>query len=98
MSFKRLDGLLPKSIKKAGITDRITEIRVREVFEEMAKTLIGPQSERLVSVVGVTEHILEVACLNRQSASILFNNRKQLVTGINAEIGKKYVYQLKILQ
>ena len=96
MGFTSFDKIVPKVFKKAGVADKMLPVLAMAIFKQMMKEFIGPHADELLRPVGIENNILEVVCLNKETAEKLWDNRREIADGINAELGKKVIYYIKI--
>lgn len=84
--FKDLKSILPKSIKRAGIANQIDNLRVMELYGNIAKQIIG-NSENVLRPVYVKNKILTVASLSAAAVKELGFFESKIIQEINREMG-----------
>lgn len=85
--FKDLKSILPKTIKRAGITNQIENLRVLELYGNIVKRVIE-NSENTLRPVYVKDNILTVAALSAEAVKELRYFEAKIIQEINGKLGK----------
>lgn len=94
--FKDLKSILPKTIKRAGISDKIDNLRVLELYSEIVKP-IAENSENVLRPIYIKGDVLTVAALSQKTVRDLQYFEHKIVEEINIKMGKKVIEKINYI-
>jgi len=92
-----IKNILPKSLKKAGLTQKVAAALVVESFSEVADDLLGKKISGRVQALYLKDKILTIACLSSVVAQELQLNQNKVINRINKKFDEKMVEKLRFL-
>lgn len=94
--FKDLKSILPKTIKRAGITNQLENLRVLELYGNIVKRVID-NSENTLRPIYVKDNILTVAALSAEAVKELRYFEAKIILEINGKIGSEAVKKINYI-
>lgn len=95
--FKDIKTLLPKSVKRAGISGKVLTSGALAVFREEAGKILGEGVSDKVKPLYIRHGTLVAATLSSAAALKLQTNEKKIIRKINRFCGDKEVKKIKYL-
>ena len=97
MTFVKLEQLLPKSVKKADITNQLDSAKILVEFNEVAKKVFGESIMKKIKPLYLKNGTLSVACLSSVLGERLKNQERKVLAELNRPYREKVVERLRFL-
>lgn len=97
MTFVKLEQLLPKSIKKAGISHQLDSLKILEEFNKVAKKIFGEEVMKKIKPLYLKNGTLSIACLSSVLGERLKSQEKRVLAELNRPYKKEMVERLRFL-
>jgi len=97
MSFIKLEQLLNKSVKKAGITDHLDSAKILVEFSEVAKKVFGESIMKKIKPLNLKNGTLSIACLSSVLGEKLKAQERKVLEELNRPYREKVVERLRFL-
>jgi predicted nucleic acid-binding Zn ribbon protein len=97
MSFIKLEEILPKSIKKAGIKKQVESAKILEEFNEVASRVFGPRVMKKIKPLYLRNGNLTITCLSSVLAEKLKAKEEKVLQELNRPYKKRIVERLRFL-
>ncbi len=95
--FQDLKTILPKSVKRAGIGDKVEEKQALKMFGEALNGFLSDGSDAQVKILYIKEGVISLACLSDETVEKIKANQKEIIDIINKNIGKDFIRQVRYL-
>jgi predicted nucleic acid-binding Zn ribbon protein len=95
--MESIKKILPKSIKKAGITKQVQAAMVTDYFTEAVAEVLGVTIAKKAKALYLKDKILMVACLSSVLAQELQLNQRKIINRINKNFDKVIVEKLSFI-
>ncbi|MCL5795687.1 MAG: DUF721 domain-containing protein [Patescibacteria group bacterium] len=97
MSFIKLENILNKSIKKAGIKKQLDTALALDNFSEIIADIFGAAAKGKIQPMYLGDGVLNIACLSDILAQEIKFKEQEIINRLNQPYSKKVVEQLRIL-
>lgn len=97
MTFIKLENLLGRSIKKAGITNQLDSVKILEEFDEVGQIFLGKQVMKKIKPLDLKDGTLFIACLSSVLAEKLKGKEGRILEELNRPYKTKVVEKLKFI-
>ncbi|MFA6254440.1 MAG: DciA family protein [Patescibacteria group bacterium] len=97
MTLVKIDKLLPKSIKKAGLTNQLAAKDFLNQFQEAGELVFGESVMKKIKPLKCEGGILTISCLSSVLSQDLKAREKTLIWQLNRFFGQRVVEKIKIL-
>ena len=97
MPFIKLENILNKNIKKAGIKKQLDTAQALDNFSEIITDIFGTSAKNKVQPMYLGDGILNIACLSDILAQEIKFKEQEIINRLNQPYSKKVVEQLRIL-
>ena len=95
--FKDLKAILPKSIKRAGISKQIKETEILTFFQDELDRVLEPELLERVRVLYFKDKIITLAVLSEEIAQKIRFYEKEILGNINELLEKQEVEKVRYL-
>jgi len=97
MPFVKLEKLLPKSVKKAGIQSQLDSAKILESFNQVIEKFFGPAAAKKIRPLSLNNGSLSIACLSSVLAQRLKSQERMILEAVNRPYKQKIVTRLRFL-
>ncbi|MBU4512827.1 DUF721 domain-containing protein [Patescibacteria group bacterium] len=97
MSFQLIGKLLPKSIKRAGLSRQVEASLICSEFDNLIKHVFSPQILNQVKAMYFQNNTLTIAVLNSTLAQEIKLRERKIIGKLNNRFGKDVVLGLRFL-
>ncbi|OGY50181.1 MAG: hypothetical protein A2951_02675 [Candidatus Buchananbacteria bacterium RIFCSPLOWO2_01_FULL_56_15] len=97
MPFIRLEQLLNRSVKQAGLTPKLAHSKVLEEFTAVIEKSFGPQAAGKVKPLYLKDSVLTVACLSSALVAAITEQQRRLIEELNRPYRQAVVEQIRFL-
>ena len=96
--FKSIKDILPKSIKKAGIKDKVEDGLAISKFNRIVAEVLEIKIKNKLRPLYLKQGFLVVACLDNELVKKLRSKENEIISKINWELRKTVVRGLRFLE
>lgn len=96
MAWLSIKSIMPAAIRKAGITQEVTAVRVLETAARILASLWGEERGALVAFVAWNNGTLKAQTASPAAKQTLSKQKTQFLNDINHDLGEKSVLDLDI--
>ncbi len=96
MSWLSIKSIMPAAIRKAGITQQVTAVRVMDVAAKVLASLWGPDQAACVKFLTWSGGTLKAQTSSPAAKQMLSKQKIQFVNEVNRELGERAVLDLDI--
>lgn len=97
MSFVKVEKILPKSVKKAGISGELAANKILEEFPLAIEKLFGPAVMKKIKPLYLKNGTLSIGCLSTVLGQELKADEPMILAELNRPYGRKVVERLRFL-
>ncbi|NUM25471.1 MAG: DUF721 domain-containing protein [Candidatus Buchananbacteria bacterium] len=97
MGFTKIEKLLDRSVKKAGIQQQVQEAKVLEDFSNVMEVMFEPKVFAKVKPLYLKNGVLSVTCLSSVLAEKLKAQEPYILKNLNSFYHKRVVSSLRFL-
>jgi len=97
MTFVKLENLLDKSIKKAGIGKQLDSSKILDEFNQVGQKVFGEATMKKIKPLYLKNNTLSVACLSSVLAERLKSQERRVLEELNRPYKEKVVERLRFL-
>lgn len=97
MPFTKVNDLLGKSLKQAGIKRQVSEAKLIENFFELTKNIISFEMRHKLKPLYVKDGSLQIACLSTVLVERLKSRENEIIEALNKPYGRRIINRLKFL-
>lgn len=97
MSFVKLENLLDRSVKKAGLKSQIESVKILDEFNEIGEKVLGEKIMKKIKPLYLKNSTLSIACLSSVLAEKLKSQERRMLEELNRPYKKKVVERLRFL-
>jgi hypothetical protein len=97
MPFIKIEKLLPKSVKKAGIKKQLDSAKILADFGEIGSQVFGPEAIKKIKPLYIKDGTLTITCLSSVLAQKLKAQEKRLIWELNRPYHRKIIERLRFL-
>jgi len=97
MPFIRLEQLLNRSVKQAGLTPKLAHSKVLEEFTAVIEKSFGPQASGKVKPLYLKDGVLMVACLSSALVAAITDRQRLILEEVNRPYRQAVVEQIRFL-
>lgn len=95
--FKSIKDILPQTIKKAGLEDKVQESLVLNKFSQIIKEILNPEIENKLRPLYLRHGFLVLACLDDELIEKIKKAERDIIYRINQGFQKQIIKGLKFL-
>jgi hypothetical protein len=95
MSFVKVEKLLKKSVKAAGLTDQLAGSTILAAFDQVMSDFFGRGILNKIKPLSIQKGVLTIACLSSILAENLKVKEKLIIFRLNQVVGKKVIIKIK---
>lgn len=97
MPFTKLENLLDRSVKKAGLSHRLEYSKIFEAFVGTVQNQFGLAAASKVRPLYIKDRVLTVACLSAPLVEAIQAGERQLLEALNQPYQQKIVETLRFI-
>ena len=97
MPFTRINKILPKVVKTAGIKVKIDESKVLDNFNDVAVNIFGEAVLKKMKPLYVKDGTLILACLSDLLIERIKQSESRFLWELNKPLGKKVISKIRFL-
>jgi hypothetical protein len=97
MPFVKVEKILPKSVKKAGIFSQLVSVKILDEFPLVIEKMFGPAVMKKIKPLYLKNGTLSIGCLYTVLAQQLKADEQKILAELNRPYRKKIVERLRFL-
>jgi hypothetical protein len=95
--LKDIKALLPKAIKRAGISKKVEQEEILKLFRQVCTDFLSPAAAAKIKPLYLFDQILTVVSISEESLQEFKNQEAKIIKRINKILGELEIKKIRLI-